>query len=54
MARASRITDKLIAVARAAAAEGLAPAQAQVDNPVPQVHQAMWRPEYPRLETKPL
>jgi malate dehydrogenase (oxaloacetate-decarboxylating) len=41
-----------IAVARAAAAEGLA--QAPLDNPIHQVHQAMWRPEYPRVETKPL
>jgi malate dehydrogenase (oxaloacetate-decarboxylating) len=41
-----------IAVVRAAAAEGLA--QAEVHNPIQQVHQAMWRPEYPRLETKPL
>jgi malate dehydrogenase (oxaloacetate-decarboxylating) len=41
-----------IAVIRAAAAEGLA--QATVDNPIQQVHQSMWRPEYPKLETKPL
>jgi malate dehydrogenase (oxaloacetate-decarboxylating) len=41
-----------IAVARAAAAEGLA--QVPVVNPIQQVHQAMWRPEYPRVETKPL
>jgi malate dehydrogenase (oxaloacetate-decarboxylating) len=41
-----------IAVVRAAVAEGLA--QVEVDNPIQQVHQAMWRPEYPRLETKPL
>jgi malate dehydrogenase (oxaloacetate-decarboxylating) len=41
-----------IAVARAAAAEGLA--QAPLDNPIHQVHRAMWRPEYPRVETKPL
>jgi malate dehydrogenase (oxaloacetate-decarboxylating) len=38
-----------IAVARAAMAEGLA--QVPVPNPIQQVHQAMWRPEYPRLET---
>jgi hypothetical protein len=24
-----------------------------VPNPIQQVHQAMWRPEYPRLETPP-
>ena len=41
-----------IAVARAAAAEGLA--QLPVVDPIQQVHQAMWRPEYPRVETKPL
>jgi malate dehydrogenase (oxaloacetate-decarboxylating) len=37
-----------IAVARAAAADGLA--QVEVDDPVQQVHEAMWRPEYPRVE----
>ena len=41
-----------IAVARTAAEEGLA--QVQIDDPIQQVHQAMWRPEYPRLELKPL
>jgi len=41
-----------IAVARAAADEGLA--QVTLDDPIQQVHQAMWRPEYPRLEIKPL
>jgi malate dehydrogenase (oxaloacetate-decarboxylating) len=41
-----------IAVARAAAAEGLA--QAELTNPIQQVHDAMWRPEYPRVEVKPL
>jgi malate dehydrogenase (oxaloacetate-decarboxylating) len=41
-----------IAVVRAAMAEGLA--QVEVDNPIQRVHQAMWRPQYPRLETKPL
>jgi malate dehydrogenase (oxaloacetate-decarboxylating) len=39
-------------VVRAAVAEGLA--QAEVTNPIQQVHDAMWRPEYPKLETKPL
>jgi malate dehydrogenase (oxaloacetate-decarboxylating) len=88
VARASRITDRLIAAAsdavaklsnatrpgapllpsvrelrpvsaavgievvRAAVAEGLA--QAEITNPIQQVHDAMWRPQYPRLETKPL
>ncbi|HZB58475.1 MAG TPA: NAD-dependent malic enzyme, partial [Actinomycetota bacterium] len=37
-----------IAVARAAAAEGLA--EVELHAPVQQVHQAMWRPEYPRVE----
>ena len=41
-----------IAVVRAAVDEGLA--QAAVTNPIQQVHDAMWRPEYPTLETKPL
>jgi len=37
-----------IAVAVAAAKEGLA--QVPVDDPVRQVHEAMWRPEYPKFE----
>jgi malate dehydrogenase (oxaloacetate-decarboxylating) len=37
-----------IAVARAAAAEGLA--EVELQAPVQQVHEAMWRPEYPRVE----
>ena len=37
-----------IAVARAAAADGLA--KVKLDDPVQQVHEAMWRPEYPRVE----
>jgi malate dehydrogenase (oxaloacetate-decarboxylating) len=41
-----------IAVARAAADEGLA--RVTLNDPIQQVHQAMWRPEYPRLEIKPL
>ena len=41
-----------IAVAKAAAAEGLA--QAPTDNLIQQVHEAMWRPDYPRVEAKPL
>ena len=40
-----------IAVAEAAAAEGLA--QVPLDNPIRQIHQAMWRPDYPRIEIKP-
>ena len=41
-----------LAVAQAAADEGLA--QAPLDNPIQQVHEAMWRPDYPRVEAKPL
>ena len=41
-----------IAVAKAAAAEGLA--RVPLDNLIQQVHQAMWQPQYPRLEIKPL
>jgi malate dehydrogenase (oxaloacetate-decarboxylating) len=37
-----------IAVAKAAAAEGLA--EVELHDPVQQVHEAMWRPEYPRVE----
>jgi malate dehydrogenase (oxaloacetate-decarboxylating) len=37
-----------VAVAKAAQQEGLA--QAELDNPVQQIHQAMWRPAYPRIE----
>jgi malate dehydrogenase (oxaloacetate-decarboxylating) len=37
-----------IAVARAAEKEGLT--QAPLDDPVQQVHQAMWRPQYPSFE----
>jgi malate dehydrogenase (oxaloacetate-decarboxylating) len=38
-----------IAVAKAAVDEGLA--QVPITNPIQQVQDAMWRPEYPRLET---
>jgi malate dehydrogenase (oxaloacetate-decarboxylating) len=37
-----------IEVVRVAAAEGLA--QVPIDNPIQQVHDAMWRYEYPRIE----
>jgi malate dehydrogenase (oxaloacetate-decarboxylating) len=37
-----------IAVAQAANSEGRA--QADVHNPVQQIHEAMWRPEYPQIE----
>ena len=39
-----------IAVAAAAAKEGLA--QAELSDPIQQVHDAMWRPAYPRIELK--
>jgi malate dehydrogenase (oxaloacetate-decarboxylating) len=37
-----------VAVAVTAAAEGLA--KVELDNPVQQVHHAMWQPTYPRIE----
>jgi malate dehydrogenase (oxaloacetate-decarboxylating) len=37
-----------VAVARAAADEGLA--EVEPTDPIQQVHQAMWRPEYPAFE----
>jgi malate dehydrogenase (oxaloacetate-decarboxylating) len=37
-----------VAVARVAAADGLA--EVSLDDPIQQVHQAMWQPEYPRVE----
>jgi len=41
-----------IGVAKAAAAEGLA--RVPLDDLIQQVHQAMWSPQYPRLEVNPL
>lgn len=38
------------AVATAAADEGLA--QADLPDPIQQIHDAMWRPEYPTIELK--
>ena len=37
-----------IAVAKAAVDEGLA--QVPITNPIQQVQDAMWRPDYPRIE----
>ena len=37
-----------VAVAKAAVAGGLA--EVELDDPIQQVHQAMWQPEYPRVE----
>ena len=44
-----RAASAAVAVALAAEAEGLA--QVSIDNhPLQQIHQAMWQPEYPRIE----
>lgn len=40
-----------VAVAAAATREGVA--QIEITDPIQQVHQAMWRPEYPRIEIEP-
>jgi malate dehydrogenase (oxaloacetate-decarboxylating) len=40
-----------VAVAVTAAEEGLA--GVPIEDPIQQVHQAMWRPDYPRIEVKP-
>jgi malate dehydrogenase (oxaloacetate-decarboxylating) len=37
-----------VAVATAAVADGLA--EVGLDDPIQQVHQAMWQPEYARVE----
>jgi malate dehydrogenase (oxaloacetate-decarboxylating) len=37
-----------VAVAKAAVADGLA--EVELDDPIQQVHEAMWQPEYPRVE----
>jgi malate dehydrogenase (oxaloacetate-decarboxylating) len=41
-----------VAVASAATEEGLA--RVPLEDPIQQVHQAMWRPEYPHIEVKPV
>jgi malate dehydrogenase (oxaloacetate-decarboxylating) len=41
-------TAVAVTVAQAAVADGLA--QAELENPIQQVHEAMWQPEYPRVE----
>jgi malate dehydrogenase (oxaloacetate-decarboxylating) len=48
VSRARRISDAMLAAAADAVADGLA--QVELDDPVRQVHEAMWRPEYPRVE----
>ncbi len=40
-----------VAVALAAVQDGVA--QVEIDNPIQQVYEAMWRPEYPRVEIVP-
>jgi malate dehydrogenase (oxaloacetate-decarboxylating) len=53
--RARRVSDRMlaatvaVAVAAAAAADGLA--DVALDDPIQQIHQAMWQPEYPRVES---
>ena len=37
-----------VAVAAAAVADGLA--DVALDDPIQQIHQAMWQPQYPRVE----
>ena len=37
-----------IAVAKAADADGLT--RVELTNPIQQIHDAMWQPEYPRIE----
>jgi malate dehydrogenase (oxaloacetate-decarboxylating) len=43
-----RMVSAAVAVTRAAAEEGLA--ESELNDPIRQVHQAMWRPEYPTFE----
>jgi malate dehydrogenase (oxaloacetate-decarboxylating) len=45
-----RMVSATVAVDVAVAAEKEGLAQVSVDDPVRQVHQAMWRPQYPRIE----
>jgi malate dehydrogenase (oxaloacetate-decarboxylating) len=45
-----RTVSAAVAVAVAVAAQDEGLAQVTIDNPVQQVYQAMWRPEYPRFE----
>jgi malate dehydrogenase (oxaloacetate-decarboxylating) len=48
-----RAVSAAVAVAVAVAAVEEEVAQVPVDNPIQQVHEAMWRPDYPRIEIKP-
>jgi malate dehydrogenase (oxaloacetate-decarboxylating) len=45
-----RVVSAAVAIAVARAAEQDGVATAPVDEPVRRVHQAMWRPQYPRIE----
>jgi malate dehydrogenase (oxaloacetate-decarboxylating) len=45
-----RLVSAAVAVAVALAAEKEGLAQVELSSPVQQVHQAMWRPEYPQIE----
>ena len=45
-----RTVSAAVGIAVAVAAREKGPAQATVDDPVQQVYQAMWRPEYPSFE----
>jgi malate dehydrogenase (oxaloacetate-decarboxylating) len=45
-----RTVSAAVGVAVAVAAREAGLAQATVDDPVQQVHQTMWRPEYPDFE----
>jgi malate dehydrogenase (oxaloacetate-decarboxylating) len=45
-----RMVSAAVAIAVAGAAEKEGLAQVPLTDPVQQVHQAMWRPEYPPFE----
>jgi malate dehydrogenase (oxaloacetate-decarboxylating) len=45
-----RTVSAAVAIAVAQAAEELDLAEQPLSDPVKQIHQAMWRPEYPQFE----
>jgi malate dehydrogenase (oxaloacetate-decarboxylating) len=45
-----RTVSAAVAIAVAQAAEGQGLAEQPLTDPVEQIHQAMWRPEYPAIE----
>ena len=49
-----RASQRSVGAAVALAAEARGLAQEHLDESVRQVHEAMWRPDYPRVEAKPL